>query len=315
MRPFPGRVRRQLWRCSRMGARRSAFQAMRARWRSDAPGRRRVLRAGSTRRRPRRPRSAAPHRGRRALAGRRTRSCEAAEAPVRGPAPGGGSRCGARELAASVPASAAGSISRTRLAPDSRHSSSATRARPERPRHRRRGQRERSPCRRSCGIGGSRSAALADGRRLGRADRGRAGLGRAPPARGRLAPRAAPAGCSRCSCLRARDHRPHPLLGGGYGRCALTLPPRPVGRDRLDSDVAAPGAANRRARPEHGPHRQPRQAARLRLPVQRDLRRHGRLLGLRPARRRDEEQHQARLVARHGAGARRRRRASTPRSS
>jgi len=48
---------------------------------------------------------------------------------------------------------------------------------------------------------------------------------------------------------------------------------------------------------DHGRDRFAVQAARLRLPVQRDLRRHRLVLGLRPARRRAQEQHQARLVA------------------
>ena len=43
------------------------------------------------------------------------------------------------------------------------------------------------------------------------------------------------------------------------------------------------------------------QAPRLHLPGQRDLRRHQRLLGLRPARRRAQEQPARRVVARHGA--------------
>ena len=55
--------------------------------------------------------------------------------------------------------------------------------------------------------------------------------------------------------------------------------------------------------------RQPLQAPRLRLPLQRDLRRAARLLGLWPARRRDEEQHQAAVVEVDGPGARRHRRA------
>ena len=51
------------------------------------------------------------------------------------------------------------------------------------------------------------------------------------------------------------------------------------------------------------------EAARLHLPVERDLRRHQRRLGLRPARRRAQEQRQAGLVAGDGPGARRHRRA------
>ena len=60
-------------------------------------------------------------------------------------------------------------------------------------------------------------------------------------------------------------------------------------------------------RPRHD--RVARQAPRLHLPVVRDLRRHQRGLGLRPARRRAQEQRQARLVAGDGPGARRHRRA------
>ena len=48
------------------------------------------------------------------------------------------------------------------------------------------------------------------------------------------------------------------------------------------------------------------------FPELRDLRRDQRRLGLRAARRRAEEQRQARLVAGDGPGARRHRRASTP---
>ena len=51
------------------------------------------------------------------------------------------------------------------------------------------------------------------------------------------------------------------------------------------------------------------QAARLHLPVERDLRRHQRGLGLRSARRRAQEQRQAGVVAGDGPGARRHRRA------
>jgi len=57
-----------------------------------------------------------------------------------------------------------------------------------------------------------------------------------------------------------------------------------------------------------GHHRQPRQAAGPGLPVERDLRRAARLLGLRSARRRAEEQRQAPVVEGHGAGPRGRRR-------
>ncbi len=58
----------------------------------------------------------------------------------------------------------------------------------------------------------------------------------------------------------------------------------------------------------HGHDRQPRQATRARLPVERDLRRSARVLGLRSARRRAQEQRQARVVEVHGPGPRRRRR-------
>ena len=58
----------------------------------------------------------------------------------------------------------------------------------------------------------------------------------------------------------------------------------------------------------HGARRQPLQAARLRLPLERDLRRLPLDLGLRPARRAAEAQRQGRLVALDGAAARRRRR-------
>ena len=63
----------------------------------------------------------------------------------------------------------------------------------------------------------------------------------------------------------------------------------------------------RRRRARH--HRLARQAARLRLPLERDLRRHQRRVGLRSARRRAQEQREAGLVALDGPGAGRHRRA------
>ena len=70
-----------------------------------------------------------------------------------------------------------------------------------------------------------------------------------------------------------------------------------------------PGSERRRARRRRArDDRLALEAARLHLPVERDLRRHQRGLGLRSARRRAEEQRQARLVAGDGPGARRHRR-------
>ena len=83
--------------------------------------------------------------------------------------------------------------------------------------------------------------------------------------------------------------------------------------------VSAPGPA-----PTLMPNAHPRrdgetrvavQAARVHLPVVRDLRRHRLRVGLRPARRRAQEEHQGAVVARHGARRATTSRASTPRSS
>src|SRR5437879_3803220 len=52
---------------------------------------------------------------------------------------------------------------------------------------------------------------------------------------------------------------------------------------------------------QNGKNRLAVQTARLHLPIERNLRRHRRLLGLRSAGRRAEEEHQGRLVAGHGA--------------
>src|SRR5262249_22067183 len=61
------------------------------------------------------------------------------------------------------------------------------------------------------------------------------------------------------------------------------------------------------ARPD-GTDRQPREATRVRVPVERDLRRVPEHLGLRTARRPPEAQRQGRMVAHDGAATRRRRR-------
>ena len=71
-----------------------------------------------------------------------------------------------------------------------------------------------------------------------------------------------------------------------------------------EMSVAHDNPKERRERP-HAGHYLAVQTARLHLPQQRDLRRHQRRLGLRPPRRRVQEQRQARLVGHDDAHARR----------
>ena len=152
--------------------------------------------------------------------------------------------------------------------------------------------------------------------------------------------------CETCGRLRraappARVARAPPRILGGELRSALAEPPSATTTDierlalaalehhierRLRSARAAsnrgrgPGTVRARkgsrlrspapygqARPD-GPRRQPGEASRLRLPVQRDLRRLPVHLGLRAARRAAQAQRQGRLVALDGAAPRRRRR-------
>ncbi len=98
----------------------------------------------------------------------------------------------------------------------------------------------------------------------------------------------------------------HPARPGASGTRAFH------GRVPAETPVTDPLDRPRRrraCRPRARHDRLALQAARLHLPVVGDLRRHQRRVGLRPARRRAQEQRQARLVAGDGPGARRHRRA------
>ena len=89
---------------------------------------------------------------------------------------------------------------------------------------------------------------------------------------------------------------------------SASLPPRPslFSRSRSSLLIAPTHALHGRHRID-GQARLPRQAARLRLPVLRDLRRARVGLGLRPARRRAQEEREGPLVAGHGPRPRRHR--------
>ena len=143
--------------------------------------------------------------------------------------------------------------------------------------------------------------------------RSRSGSARRASAPGRRRGRGwygAAAAARRCPDRRSARRGPRILLRSAANRlppAPATLGPlvelHPVTDPQPDPNAVAP------VRREPRRHRQPGQAPRLRLPLVGDLRRHQRRLGLRAARRRAEEQRQARLVAGHGPGARRHRRA------
>ena len=151
-------------------------------------------------------------------------------------------------------------------------------------------------------------------RRARRPDRGLgrpadAGAGRPPGAprrRDREALEGRPRPAVRC---RVRDGD-RPLLVASAGS-AIPRGPSTVAYQR-SLPVTSPHLRPERRRARRREPRHDRlalEAARLRLPVERDLRRDQRGLGLRPARRRAEEQRQAGVVAGDGPGARGHRRA------
>ena len=106
------------------------------------------------------------------------------------------------------------------------------------------------------------------------------------------------------SRLRGCPRRRRYPVTGRAARPAALDPAHPIG------SITTP-CTRSLGRPVPAPNmdadRQPRQAPRVRLPVERDLWRDGRLLGLRAARRRAQEQRQGRLVAPDGPAARRHR--------
>ena len=106
----------------------------------------------------------------------------------------------------------------------------------------------------------------------------------------------------------SRSCRPYETRRSPAARYAGTGGPSSVpdvGRARSDRDAGPTQCGVRPA--AHGRRRLALRAARLHLAVERDLRRHQRLLGLRPARRRAQEQPEGALVAARRARARRRR--------
>ena len=111
-------------------------------------------------------------------------------------------------------------------------------------------------------------------------------------------------------CLNARRHCDRRCVSARSLACFATAS---ANGSRECSGARRPTATERchrngRIRRDDGKDRQPLQAAGLRLPVLRNLRRARQLLGLRPARRRAEAQRQGSLVARHRHHAPRRRR-------
>ena len=97
------------------------------------------------------------------------------------------------------------------------------------------------------------------------------------------------------------------LLPSGHQSSRASIPRSRISGAPCDHPHRRPQRRRaRRGRPRHD--RLALEASRLHLPVVRDLRRHQRRLGLRAARRRAQEQRQARLVARDGPGSRRHRR-------
>ena len=120
-------------------------------------------------------------------------------------------------------------------------------------------------------------------------DRHRAARARRP----RAPPRAPVCAAPRCSERAAST-----------GRSVASAPRTRSGAKRAPATIASPYGQDR----PDGPRRQPREATRLRLPVERDLRRLPVDLGLRAARRAAQAQREGRLVALDGAAARRHRR-------
>ena len=117
------------------------------------------------------------------------------------------------------------------------------------------------------------------------------------PRRGRAARRSRPSSTTRAPPAQRRAALTEPR--DGPTRVA------PRGRDRPRLAIARPRYGQARL---DGPRRQPGEAARPRLPVERDLRRLPLHLGLRAARRAAQAQREGRLVALDGAAPRRRRR-------
>ena len=121
------------------------------------------------------------------------------------------------------------------------------------------------------------------------------GRGAPPTSSGSPSPRSSTTSNAACAAPRcsSRRRRRGANASTAFGR-----------RKGPPTTIAAPYG---QARPD-GPRRQPREAARPRVPVERDLRRLPLHLGLRPARRAAQAQRQGRVVALDGAAARRHRR-------
>ena len=117
---------------------------------------------------------------------------------------------------------------------------------------------------------------------------------------------------ARSALRQVRTRSPHGI-GSTIASWSFVRPRRSPGRGRPVASMgsrqrpqpAAGRKEHRHGRP-HGGRHLPREAPGDRVPVLRDLRRVPLLLGLRPARRGAQAQHQARLVALDGAAPRRR---------